>query len=310
MENFKEFVVVEKDKNKRIDVLICEKFQDISRNFIHKLFLKKAIFLNDKETNKHQKVKTNDKIKILIEKPEKFDVKEEKIPLEIIFEDEDILIVNKKRGMVVHPAPGNLNRTLVNALMWHCKGKLSTIGGVLRPGIVHRIDKLTTGLLVVAKTDSAFKSLSNQIKEHSLNRTYIAIAHGKFREKEGLIDLPIGRNKKDRKKMGIDFLNGKRAITNYKIIEEYKNFSFIKIKLKTGRTHQIRVHMAYLNHPIAGDLTYGFKTDIKKYKLDFGQCLHAKELGFFHYKLKKNINFKVEADEYFLNFLNRCQKEI
>lgn len=310
MENFEEIVVELKDINKRIDVLICEKFSDCSRSFIQKLFLKEKIFLNGKKINKHYKVSVDDIIKVFFPEPENFEVKEEKIPIDIVFEDEDILVVNKKRGMVVHPAPGNYNNTLVNALIWHCKENLSSIGGVLRPGIVHRIDKFTTGLIVVAKTDGAFKSLSSQIKNHSFNRKYIAIVHGKFKEEQGTINLPIGRSKKDRKKMAVNFLNGKQATTHYKILKEFKNFSFVELKLETGRTHQIRVHMAYLNHPVAGDLTYGFKTDAKKYKLNEGQCLHAKELGFFHYKLKKNVNFIVDADEYFLNFLNKSQNEI
>ncbi len=310
MKNFEEIVVEIKDINKRIDVLICEKFSDYSRNFIQKLFLKEKIFLNGKKVNKNYKVSIDDVIKVFFPEPESFEVKEEKIPIDVVFEDEDILVVNKKRGMVVHPAPGNYNNTLVNALMWHCKENLSSIGGVLRPGIVHRIDKFTTGLIAVAKTDKAFKSLSSQIKNHSFNRKYIAIVHGKFKEEQGTISLPIGRSKKDRKKMAVDFLNGKQATTHYKILEEFKKFSFIELKLETGRTHQIRVHMAYLNHPVAGDLTYGFKTDEKKYRLKKGQCLHAKELGFFHYKLKKNVNFIVNADEYFLNFLNKSQNEI
>lgn len=310
MENFKEIKVKLEDVNKRIDVLICEKFSEYTRSFIQKLFLKEKIFLNGKKVSKHYKVAVDDIIEIFFPEPKSFEVKEEKIPIDIIFEDEDILVVNKKRGMVVHPAPGNYNNTLVNALMWHCKEKLSSIGGVLRPGIVHRIDKFTTGLIVVAKTDKAFKSLSEQIKKHSFNRKYIAVVHGKFREKEGTVNLPIGRSKKDRKKMAVNFLNGKSAVTHYKVLKEFKNFSFVELKLETGRTHQIRVHMAYLNHPIAGDITYGFKSDIKKYNLYTGQCLHARELGFFHYKLNKNVNFIVDADEYFLNFLNKSQKEI
>lgn len=308
MEEIKKFLIDENLKKRRIDVLICEKFPNLSRSFIHKLFLAEKIYVNGKKINKSYVATANDLVSISFLKPKQIDVLKENIPLDIVFEDEDYIVINKKRGMVVHPAPGNYDKTLVNALMWHCKDKLSSIAGVLRPGIVHRIDKNTTGLIAVAKTDEAFKSLSAQIKEHSFNRVYEAIVHNNFKEKKGEINLPIGRNPKNRKKMAVNFLNGKEAITYFCVLKEFSNFSHIKLKLKTGRTHQIRVHMSYINHPIAGDETYGIKSDIKKYKLNFGQCLHAKELGFYHYKLRKNVNFVAEADEYFLNFLNKCLK--
>ena len=304
----KELVVKKEDVNKRIDVLICEKFKEFSRSYVQKLILKNCVMVNNKNIDKNYKVKFIDVVKINFPEPEKFEVLKQNIPLNIVYEDEEFLIVNKKRGMVVHPATGNFNNTLVNALMWYCEGKLSSIGGILRPGIVHRLDKNTTGLMVVAKTDEAFKSISTQIKNRSLTKIYEAIVHGNFKEKKGTINLPIGRHFKNRKKMAINFKNGKDSITHFKVLEEFKDFSYVKLKLETGRTHQIRVHMAHINHPIAGDDVYGYKTDFKKYGLNFGQCLHAKELEFFHYKLNKKVKFKAEADEYFLNFLNKCQK--
>lgn len=306
----KELIVKEKDVNKRIDVLICEKFNEISRSNIQKLILKCCVVVNGKNIDKNYRVKFKDFVKITFPEPEKFEVIKQNIPLNIVYEDEEFLIINKKRGMVVHPAAGNFNNTLVNALMWYCEGKLSSIGGILRPGIVHRLDKNTTGLMVVAKTDEAFKSISTQIKNYSLTKIYEAIVHGNFKEKKGTINFPIGRDFKNRKKMAVNFKNGKDSVTHFKVLEEFKDFSHIKLKLETGRTHQIRVHMAHIKHPIAGDDLYGFKTDFKKYGLNLGQCLHSKELEFFHHKLNKIVKFKTEADEYFLNFLNKCQKRI
>lgn len=310
MLDFKEIVVEKKDVGIRLDTLISNNVFEFTRNYAQKLILNGNVFLNNKVIKKSYKVKLNDLILVKFEKPKEFKLLKEDIPLQIVYEDDDILIVNKKRGMVVHPGNGNLNKTLVNALLWHCKENLSSIGGFLRPGIVHRIDKNTTGLLAVAKTNVAFNSLSAQIKNHSFKRVYCAIVHGNFKQEEGIINLPIGRNFKQRKKMAVNFKNGKNAITYFKVLKNYKNFSYVMLKLKTGRTHQIRVHLSHLNHPIAGDDLYGIKSDFKKYNLDKGQCLHAKELGIFHPTLKKNLEFSVEADEYFLNFLNRCEKDI
>ncbi len=305
-----EKIIVKEDYvGKRVDYASAE-ILNISRNYTQNLILKNNILINDKICSKNQKLKLNDVIKIIFPDPENFKILKEEIPLDVVYEDKEILVINKQRGMVVHPAPGNFNHTLVNALLWHCNNNLSSIGGVLRPGIVHRIDKNTTGLLAVAKTDAAFKSLSSQIKNHTLKREYQAIVHGKFKEKQGSINLPIGRNFKDRKKMAVNFKNGKEAITHFKVLKEYKNFTHLAVKLETGRTHQIRVHMAYLNHPVAGDEVYGFKKDATKYDLKFGQCLHASSISIFHHKLNKIINLKAKPDEYFLDFLNKCQKEI
>lgn len=293
---------------KRLDVFICENITRYSRSFIQKLFLNKNVLVNKKCVSKHYKVKFGDVICVNVEEPEPFNILKQNIGLDIVYEDNYLLVVNKKRGMVVHPAPGNYSGTLVNALMWHYEGELAPIGGTIRPGIVHRIDKNTTGLLVVAKTDSAFKSLSSQIKDHSLKREYVAIAHGILKQKVGVINLPIGRSFRNRKKMAVNFSNGKQAITHYEVLNEYNNFTYLKLNLKTGRTHQIRVHMAYLGHPIAGDDLYGRRLDASRFGLECGQCLHSREITFYHNKFEKNICVSAMPDEYFLNFLNRCQE--
>lgn len=297
--------VNESSYGKRIDVFICEIYPDFTRSFVHKLFSKNLVSVNDKTVNKHYKLKKADIVSIILPEPEKLDVVAENIPLNIVYEDDQVLVVNKPKGMVVHPAPGHYNGgTLVNAIMWHCRDSLSDIGGVLRPGIVHRIDKDTSGLLVVAKTNFAHISLSEQIKEHSMSRIYEAIAYGKFGVAEGTLNFPIGRSERDRKKMAVNFKNGKEAITHYKVIETLNGFSYLKLKLETGRTHQIRVHMSHIGHPLAGDGVYGPKSCIKKLK---GQCLHAKTLGFYHPTLKKNMYFDSELEENFVKFLNCCR---
>lgn len=289
---------------KRVDILICAAYPEITRSYIQKLFPKKLVFVNDKLVLKHYKVKLGDKIKIIFPDPEKLDLIAQNIPLDIVFEDDQIIIVNKPKGMVVHPAPGNYCNTLVNALMWHCKENLSEIGGVLRPGIVHRIDKDTSGLLVIAKTNNAHISLAKQLKEHSIDRFYEAVVYGGFKDEEGTIDLPIGRSDRDRKKMAVNAKTSREAITNYKVIKKYREFSHIRLKLETGRTHQIRVHMSYLGHPLAGDVVYGPKNRIKELK---GQCLHAKTIGLNHPTLNKHINFDSKLPEYFVKFLNKCE---
>ncbi len=298
--------VDENSYGKRIDLFICEIYQDLTRSFVHKLFSKNLVSVNDKVINKHYKLKKDDIVSIIFPEPEKLDVVAENIPLNIVYEDDQVLVVNKPKGMVVHPAPGHYNGgTLVNAIMWHCKDCLSDIGGVLRPGIVHRIDKDTSGLLVVAKTNFAHINLSEQIKEHSMNRIYEAIAYGKFGAAEGTLNFPIGRSERDRKKMAVNFKNGKEAITHYKVIETLNGFSYLKLKLETGRTHQIRVHMSHIGHPLAGDGVYGPKCCIQRLQ---GQCLHAKTLGFDHPTLKKHMYFDSELEENFVKFLNCCRK--
>ena len=306
MENFQTIAVDENLSGGRVDLLICSKYPHTTRNFIHKLFLKKLILVNNKPVSKHYKVKNHDFIQIVFPKPEKLNVAAENIPLSIIYEDDQLLVVNKPKGMVVHPAPGHyFGGTLVNALMWHCKDNLSGIGGILRPGIVHRIDKDTSGLLVVAKTDFAHVSLCAQLKAHAVDRIYEAVVYGKFKSDFGTLSFPIGRSERDRKKMAVNFKNGKNAVTHYKIIDSFDKFSYIKLKLETGRTHQIRVHMAHIGHPLAGDCVYGPKSCFKELN---GQCLCAKTLGFYHPVSKEKMHFEVGLDEYFLKFLKRLRK--
>ena len=227
-------------------------------------------------------------------------VEPENIPVEVVYEDEDILIVNKKKGMVVHPAVGNYRGTLVNALLFHCKGSLSGINGTIRPGIVHRIDKDTSGLLIVAKNDFAHKKLAEQIKVHSFSREYEAIVYGGFKNESGTINAPIGRHKVDRKKMAVTRENFRPAVTHYKVIKRYKGFTHLRLRLETGRTHQIRVHMAYIGHPVAGDKVYGPKKVIQELE---GQCLHAKMIGFIHPRTEKYMEFESELPVYFKKFL-------
>ena len=308
MEDFQTIAVDENSSGERVDRLICSKYQNTTRNFIHKMFLKKLILVNNKPVSKHYKVKNDDFIQIVFPKPEKLDVVAENIPLSIIYEDDQLLVVNKPKGMVVHPAPGHYcGGTLVNALMWHCKDNLSGIGGVLRPGIVHRIDKDTSGLLVVAKTDFAHASLCAQLKTHSVDRIYEAVVYGKFKADFGTLDFPIGRSERDRKKMAVNFKNGKNAVTHYKIIDSFDKFSHIKLKLETGRTHQIRVHMAHVGHPLAGDVVYGPKSCLKELR---GQCLCAKTLGFCHPVSKEKMHFEIDLDECFLKFLKKIENKI
>ena len=222
------------------------------------------------------------------------------IPVDIVYEDESVIVVNKPKGMVVHPAPGNPDGTLVNALLWHCRGKLSSINGVIRPGIVHRIDRDTSGLLLVAKTDQAHLSLSEQIKAHSCDRVYQAVVYGRMKEPEGRVDAPIGRNPLERKEMCVTARNSKEAVTNYRVLQEYEGFSHLELRLETGRTHQIRVHMAYLGHPVAGDPVYGPKKVIKSLE---GQCLHAKSIAFDHPVTGERMRFDSELPAYFTDFL-------
>ena len=296
--------VYESVENKRIDKFVSEYIQDLSRSGFGKLFESGNILVNGKKVQKSYKIKINDHIEVVIPEKVEYDVIPEDIPLDIVYEDDDILVVNKKKGMIVHPAGGNYRGTLVNALLYHCKGRLSGINGVERPGIVHRIDKDTSGLLVVAKTNTAHLSLAQQMKEHTIKRIYHAVVYGKLIG-NGTINLPIGRSSLDRKKMCVRYNNSKEAITNYKLIEEQDKFSHIELVLETGRTHQIRVHMSYIGYPIAGDIVYGPKKVIKELN---GQCLHAKMLGFIHPSKKSYINFNSELPEYFSKFLKMVHK--
>lgn len=290
----------------RIDKVLSLEFPEYSRAFIQKLIDEGNITILNKPVKSNYKLKAGDNIYICIPEPENLDIEPENIPLDIIYEDEDIIIVNKPKGMVVHPAPGHTSGTLVNALMYHCKDSLSSINGVLRPGIVHRIDMNTTGLLVACKNDQAHKVMSDKFKIHDITRVYTAICYNHFNELEGTVDKPIARHKIDRKKMAIDPINGRNAITHYKVIEELKNnFSLIECRLETGRTHQIRVHMASINHPLLGDEVYGPKS--KPFKTE-GQTLHAGVLGFNHPITGKYMEFSSKLPEYFNIIINKLKK--
>jgi len=294
------------DENIRIDRFIASHLEGVTRSHIQKLIDDGFVLVDGKIVKSNYKLKNGQNIEVTVPKAKQLDIKAEDIKLDIVYEDEHMLVVNKPQNMVVHPAAGNYEGTLVNALMHHCGDSLSGINGVIRPGIVHRIDKDTSGLLLVAKDDETHIGLSEQIKEHSLTRKYIAIVHGNFKNDEGTVDAPIGRHPTDRKKMCITEKNSKNAVTHYKVLQRFMEYTLVECKLETGRTHQIRVHMASLGHPVMGDKTYGVKKE--KYNLT-GQLLHAKIVGFVHPITKEYMEFETEIPERFKKFLNRAEKE-
>lgn len=297
----KESLIVEDfNQDTRLDLYLSKQLTDLSRSYIQKLIEQGQVLVNGKvETLKKYKVLENDQIEVIIPKPETLDIEAENIPLEIIYEDDDLLVVNKPQGMVVHPAPGNYKGTLVNALLYHCKS-LSSINGVIRPGIVHRIDKETSGLLMIAKNDNAHKSLAAQLKDHSINRVYVALVHGNIKEDKGMIEAPIGRHPKDRLKMAVVERNGKKAVTYFSIVKRYGVYTLIEARLETGRTHQIRVHMSYIKHPLVGDPVYGYNRE--KFNLQ-GQALHAKTIGFIHPTKNTYMEFNGDLPPYFVDIL-------
>jgi len=283
------------ESGQRLDAYIANEIDDLSRSHAAKLIDQGAVTVNGQVvTLKKHKLKVGDQVEVTMPEAEVLDVKAENIPLDIVYEDDHLMVVYKPAGMVVHPAPGNYTGTLVNALMYHTE-KLSEINGVKRPGIVHRIDKDTSGLLMVAKTNQAHQSLADQLKAHTIERSYIAIVHGRINENKGTVDAPIARNPKDRLKMGI-VAGGKEAVTHFEVLERYKNYTYISCQLETGRTHQIRVHMAYIKHPLLGDPLYGVKNPKIKYE---GQLLHAKSLGFIHPVTGEKMYFDTEVPELF-----------
>ena len=296
--------VDEEWEGERADKLLSAVLADYSRSFVQNLFSQELVSCKGKTVSKSFKPRNGDVVEFTVPEPRMLSLEPENIPLDIMYEDSELLVVNKPRGMVVHPAPGNYSGTLVNALLNHCQGNLSGINGIIRPGIVHRIDKDTSGLLLVAKTDSAHVSLSAQIKEHSLAREYRAVIHGHLKQQEGVVDAPIGRSPNDRKKMCVTENNSKHAVTHYTVLEEYRDFSFLRLRLETGRTHQIRVHMAYLGHPVAGDPVYGPKNGVTSLG---GQCLHAGLLGFVHPKSGEFIRVEAPLPDYFTDFIRRIK---
>ena len=295
---------VSADIGTRLDKYLTEQIPDQSRSYIQKLLDDNFITVNGKSVKSNYKLRAGDAIAVEIPDAEELDIEPEDIPLDIVYEDDDIIVVNKPKGMVVHPAPGHTCGTLVNALMYHCKDSLSSINGVLRPGIVHRIDMDTTGLLVACKSDQAHRVLSDKFKVHDIHRVYTAIVYNQFATNEGTIDKPIARHKTDRKKMAID-PNGRHAVTHYRVIERLKqNFSLVECELETGRTHQIRVHMASINHPLLGDEVYGPK---QKPFATQGQVLHAGVLGFDHPITGEYMEWHAELPDYFQGILKRLR---
>lgn len=288
------------DDDERIDKVVTEWFADLSRSYIQKMIKDGNIFVNGKNIKSNYRVKEGDQIRCSIPACVEPEIAAQDIPLDILYEDEDLLVVNKPKGMVVHPSAGHYSNTLVNALLFHCHGQLSGINGVFRPGIVHRIDKDTTGSLIVCKSEAAHKGIAMQLKEHSITRKYRAICYGNFEQDQGTVDAPIGRDVRDRKKMAANEKNGKPAVTHYRVLQQFQGFSYIECELETGRTHQIRVHMTSIGHPLLGDEVYGRRTC--KYKLQ-GQCLHAMTIGFVHPVRGEYMEFTAPLPDYFIHLL-------
>lgn len=297
----REIEFVFQGETRRIDVITAEN-ADITRSYGAKLIADGMVFINGKTANKNAKPKAGDTVLIKIPDPVSCEALPEDIPLDIVYEDGDLLVVNKPKGMVVHPAAGNEKGTLVNALLFHCGSSLSGIGGVMRPGIVHRIDKDTSGLLIVAKNDNAHNILAEQIKEHSFTREYEAVVYGKVKNDKGTINAPIGRHPIKRKQMAVTAVGGRDATTHYEVLNRSEKFTYVRLRLETGRTHQIRVHMSYIGYPLAGDDVYGPKKVIKELG---GQCLHARKIGFIHPTTKEYMEFTSCLPDYFKAFLDR-----
>lgn len=289
----------------RIDRFLVDRMDGFTRSALQHLIDGGNVAVCGIQIAKNYKCKYGDDVVVTVPQAKPLDVVAQDIPLDIVYEDEHLLVVNKKKGMVVHPANGNYDGTLVNALMYHCGDSLSGINGVIRPGIVHRIDKDTSGLLIVAKSDVAHIGLAQQIKEHSFTREYEAVVYGKIKENDGTVNAPIGRNPRDRKKMAVVAANSKPAVTHYRVVAQYNGFTHINCVLETGRTHQIRVHMAYIGHPVAGDAVYGPRKVITELN---GQCLHAKKIGFVHPVTNEYMEFESELPDYFIHFLNKLKQ--
>lgn len=290
--------ITENQAGERIDRFLADS-QDLTRSFLQKILKEGEVIVNGKSVKANYKLRKGDRIEFEIPEAVEPDIVAEDIPLSILYEDADVLVVDKPKGMVVHPAAGHYSRTLVNAVMYHCKGELSGINGVLRPGIVHRIDRDTTGSIIICKNDMAHNEIARQLKEHSINRRYRAIVTGVLKDEESTIEGAIGRDKKDRKKMAIT-ADGKPAVTHYRVLQRFKHYTYVECVLETGRTHQIRVHMASIGHPLLGDEVYGRRSD--KYKCE-GQCLHAMTLGFHHPRTGEYIEVNAPLPPYFEHLL-------
>ena len=299
------FIVDASSEGQRIDLFLTEHMEGQSRSYLQKLLKDGAVFVGEKVAKSNYKVRIGDAIRLELPDPVELEVEARAMDLDILYEDDDVILINKPKGMVVHPAAGHTDDTLVNGLMHHCQGNLSGINGVLRPGIVHRIDKDTTGVIVVCKNDNAHNSLAEQLKVHSITRRYRALVHGNIKATEGTVDAPIGRNEKDRLKQAINEKNGKPAVTHYRVLESFKNYTYIECQLETGRTHQIRVHMSSLGHPLVGDELYG------PAKCPFsleGQTLHAMVLGFDHPTTGEYVEFTAPLPDYFEKLLEKLRR--
>lgn len=299
------YIVKNESQGKRLDKYVTEQNTEITRTAVQRLIDEKNILVNGKEQKASYKVNENDVVEVEVPEPKKIEIKAEDIPIEVIYEDSDIVVVNKPKGMVVHPGNGNLDGTLVNAIMAKCEGSLSGIGGEIRPGIVHRIDKDTSGLLIVAKNDKAHVNLSEQIKEHKVKKTYIALVRGVVKENEATIDMPIGRSKTDRKKMAV-CKDGKNAVTHIKVLKRWEHYTLLQVNIETGRTHQIRVHLSYIGYPIIGDYTYS------NGKNEFGvvgQCLHAQKLEFKHPITNKIMELEAPLPKYFQEIIQKLDNK-
>lgn len=305
MARTEELLVLPEEDGQRLDKFLSERLEELTRTAAEKLAIFGKVCKSGVALSKSYKVRAGDCIAVTIPAPVEAEVLPEAIPLDIVYEDADLLVVNKPKGMIVHPGAGNPSGTLVNALLAHCGDSLSGIGGVIRPGIVHRIDKDTSGLLIVAKNDFAHVRLAEQIKAHSFTREYEAVVYGNVKQDEGVIDAPIGRHPTDRKKMAVTEKNSRSALTRFEVIARYQGFTHVRLILETGRTHQIRVHMAYLGHPVAGDERYGPKKGIRELH---GQCLHAKKIGFRHPRTGEWLDFDSELPPYFQSFLEKLRR--
>lgn len=290
------------EEGTRIDRFLALKLEDLSRSYVQKLIKDEKVFVNDKLVSASYKLCSDDLVSVDVPDPAILEVAAEDIPLDIVYEDEDVILINKPKNMVVHPAAGHFSGTMVNALLFHCKGNLSGINGIMRPGIVHRIDKDTTGIIIACKNDRAHNAIAKQLSEHSITRRYYAICHNSFHDEEGVVNAPIGRNPNDRKKMAVNHIHGKPAVTHYRVLENFKDYAFIECRLETGRTHQIRVHMSSIGHPLLGDDLYCNAGN--RFQLQ-GQTLHAGVLGFIHPSTGEYMEFTTPLPDYFEALLKK-----